>query len=179
VTIMKMAEGLDAGDILAQKETAIGPEDDYRGLEQRLAQLGADALIETLAHLGAGSLKTTTQNENEVTYARKITKEDGRIDWGRPADQTHRRIRAFVAWPGSYFFFQGDRFLIHQAQVLPSGQSNAAPGTVLAVSEHEGIDVAAGGGILRITRIQKEGRSVLAASEFLRGCRMTPGQVLE
>lgn len=176
VSIMRMTEKLDAGDVLLQVKTPVLPEDDYLSLEARLAALGAKALGSALALFETGRTVFTPQDETRADYARKIMKEDGRIEWSRPAPEAVRRIRAFRSWPTSYFFDGGKRFIVVEAAAVPG---KGRPGHVLEASPESGLVIACGEGALRVTRIQPEGRKAMGAEEFLRGTPFSPGRFLE
>ncbi len=176
VSVMRMVEKLDAGDVLLQVKTPVLPEDDYPSLETRLASLGAEALMASLELLKAGKAPFTPQDEARSDYARKIAKEDGRIDWTRPAPETVRRVRAFSAWPTSYFFYEGKRFIVTAAS---AGMAEGRPGEVLEASAAAGFTVACGSGSLRVERIQPEGKKAMPVQEFLRGAPIISGRLLE
>jgi methionyl-tRNA formyltransferase len=179
VTIMKMDEGLDTGDILIQQATPIAPEDDAQTLHDRLAAMGAELLAATLPNYVAGRIVTRKQPDAGVSYARKITREDGLLDWNRPARLLWNRVRAFVPWPGACTRLarpSGPQLLkIWQAEVVE--RSSATPGEILAASK-EGIVVACGQQALRILALQREGGRRLNAREFLAGHPLSPGQRL-
>ena len=180
VTIMKMAEKLDTGDILAQRATALAPEDTAATLHERLARLGAQLLVETLAKCVNTIIIARPQVESQATYARKITRDDGRLDWSLPARSLWNRVRAFIPWPGAFTFLPGGAKLrtvkIWRASV--EGASAGAPGTV-AQADKAGLVVACGGGGgLRIHELQLEGGRRLTAAEFLAGHRLQTGDRL-
>lgn len=166
ITIMRMNERMDAGDILLQEETEIGARETYGALQTRLAEIGAQALMKGIAGLHAGSLMPQPQREDEMTLAPMIRKEDGRIDWTQPAAHLERMVRAFNPWPSAFTTLSGKHLKIHRARAS-AGRSTAAPGTVLAIQE--GISVATGNGVLVLDEVQLEGRKRLAAAEFARG----------
>jgi len=177
VTIMKMAEKLDTGDILAQRATAIAAGDTAATLGERLAQLGAQLLAETLAQCVNNTITARPQIEAQATSARKITREDGRLDWSQPARSLWNRVRALVPWPGAFTFLPGGAKLrtvkIWRASVEESRAG--APGEV-AQADKAGIVVACGGGGgLRIHELQLEGGRRLTAAEFLTGHLLPPG----
>jgi methionyl-tRNA formyltransferase len=177
VTIMKIDQGLDTGDILTQQTTPIQVADNAPTLHDRLAQMGAVLLLPTIRDLVAGRLTPRKQPETGACYARKITKEDGRIDWSQPARTIWNRMRAFAPWPGAYTSLAtGARpqlLKIWQAEVTEFGGEPA--GQVLA-SGPEGIVVACGRQGLRILELQLEGGRRLSAREFLAGHALIPGQ---
>lgn len=178
VTIMRMSAKLDAGDVLLQKRTAITDADDITTLEERLSRLGADALIEGLAAIETGKAVFTPQDPGAADYARKITKEDGRLAWAMPARALWRRVRALKRWPGCYFFYGQKRLIVREASVASTAPVAAAPGAVTAVSP-AGIIVNTGDGALALTRLQLEGRKALEADEFLKGFPIPVGAVLD
>ena len=179
VTIMKMDEGLDTGDILSQQSTPIGAEDDAPTLHHRLGAIGADLLVKTIPDYVADKLLARKQPDEGANYARKLTKEDGRLDWNQPARSVWNRVRAFVPWPGAYTFLSAESkpqlLKIWQAEVA-SGNSGL-PGDVLEAGKN-GIVVACGQQSLRILVLQREGGRRLNAPEFLAGHSLRPGQRL-
>jgi methionyl-tRNA formyltransferase len=175
VTIMRMNERMDEGDILLQRATPIAPDETYGALQRRLATLGAEALMETLAALHGGTLRATAQDDAAASYAPMIHKADGAIDWTLAAPVIARRVRAFNPWP-SAFTMHGRRLLkIHRARALPEVAS-APPGTVMALGDL--IRVAAGDGVLGIEELQLEGRRALPAQAFGRGGGLAVGDRL-
>ncbi len=175
VTIMQMVEAMDAGAILLQRDVPIGPADTGGELQTRLAQVGAELLLEALERLEAGRLRPTPQDEAAATFAPMIRKEDGRIDWRHPALQISRTVRAFNPWPSAFTTLGGKVLKIHRARAVED-RTVAAPGTVLTVSA--GLTVATGSGHLIVDELQLEGRKRLAARDFARGGQVTRGLVL-
>jgi methionyl-tRNA formyltransferase len=175
VTIMRMNERMDEGDVLLQRATAIEPGESYGALQRRLAALGAMALMEALAGLQAGTLRDIPQDAAAATSAPMIRKADGAIDWTQPAQAIAWRVQAFNPWP-SAFTMHGRRLLkVHRARALPETAS-AAPGTVLSLGEV--IRVATGDGVLGIEELQLEGKRALQAREFGRGGGLAVGDRL-
>ncbi len=176
VTIMKMDAGLDTGDILTIHTTPITPEDNAATLHDRLAGIGAEALIVTIPLYISGDITPKPQPAEGSTYARKITKEDGRMDWSLPARVLFNRIRGLTPWPGAFTFLAPEHKLrllkIWQTELLTgiSGQ----PGTVLQ-ADKTGIVVACGEGALRLTSLQREGGRRLTAAEFSAGQAVKAG----
>lgn len=181
ITIMRISERLDAGDILLQKAIPIADNDTGGTLHDKLAVLGAQALRESLTLLKQGKLIAQPQNEAEATYAPLIKKEDGRIDWSKEAVTIERRIRAFNPWPSAYTTLHGQLFKIFVAQVVEMGEKGEAsqpfPGTVTAVTM-ESLTVATGAGFLTLNEVQLAGKKRLPVREFLKGYHLTPGLVL-
>ena len=179
VTVMRMIERLDAGDILFQKKTPIGTEEDVLQLEKRLSALGSEALREGLDRIERGVAEFTVQDERKAGYTRKIAKNDGRMDWRLPAERLRDRTRAFLGWPGSYFFFQGKRIVVAKTRALPRN-AEAPPGVVLPASGNDGLVVSTGGqSCLVLERLQLEGKKMLPWNEFSKGFKLRPGDILE
>ncbi len=176
VTIMLMDAGMDTGPMLAQAEVPIHPDDTTATLTARLAGLGAQLLVETLPGWLAGELEPRPQDGSLATYAPRITKEDGLIDWSQPAAAIERAVRAFDAWPGAYTYWQGRRLKIVRAEALAGWCGEAAPGTVLEAAE--GPAVATGEGALLLRDLQVEGRCCVDCVSFMHGQRDFVGSVL-
>lgn len=178
VTIMKMDAGLDTGDILTQQSTPIRAEDNSQILHDRLAKLGAALLVQTVRDYVAGKITPRPQPVEGASHARKISKEDGRLDWTKPAPALWNRIRAFTPWPGAFTHLTAQPrphlLKIWQAEVADqSGQ----PGEILS-ADKTGIVVACGEKALRILNLQREGGRRLTAQEFLAGHPLKPGDKL-
>ena len=175
VTIMKIDVTLDTGDVLAQERTAILPEDNSATLHDRLATMGAELLVRTIPDHIAGRLVPRPQPAEGVSYAPKITKQDGRIDWQQPARVIWNRVRGLVPWPGAYTHLpaspQPHLLKIWQAEVAPS---KGTPGVVLQ-ADKTGAVVVCGEEALRILLLQREGGRRLKAQEFLAGHPLPPG----
>ncbi len=180
VTIMQVDAGLDTGAILATEATPIGPGDNAQTLHDRLARCGADLLVRTLPEHVSGRIEPRPQPEEGATYARKITKEDGRLDWNRPARELWNRVRGLTPWPGTYAHLVSDPkpmlLKVHQASVRP--EPRGAAGEILA-ADRAGIVVACGEGALSLTTVQREGGRRLTAAEFLAGHPLRSGQRFE
>jgi len=172
ITIMQMDEGMDTGAILLQRTISIRGDDTARTLHDRLAQLGAELVIEALAGIAKGEIVAVPQDETAATKAPMIRKEDGHIDWTQPAEAIERLLRAFDPWPGAFTFFAGKRLRVWRAEVVPLA-SDAAPGTVAEVGE--AITIATGQGGLSCIEVQIEGRKRMSAGEFARGHEFAPG----
>jgi methionyl-tRNA formyltransferase len=169
VTIMEMDAGLDTGPILAQREEPIRPNDTRAMLEERLARLGAELLIETLPAYLAGDLLPQPQPEEGVTYTEQLRKEDGLLDWSRSAVELDRQVRAFNPWPGTFTTLHGQRLRVRQAAPLPDWRGDAPPGTVVALVD--GCAVATGEGALRLEEVQLAGKRPVDIEAFLCGQR--------
>jgi methionyl-tRNA formyltransferase len=174
VTIMQIDEGLDTGDLLAERQAPIGPEETAPKLGERLAHLGADLLVETLPALEAGRITPRPQDPALATYAPVLKKEDGRVDWHLDARQIANRIRGFDPWPGGYTAFRGH--LLHLRRVRPAEGPAAEPGT-LAV-EGRTLRAACGRGWLELLDLQPEGKKRMTAPEFINGRQPASGEKL-
>lgn len=169
ITIMQMDKGMDTGAILLQGEVDIAPDEAVIGLHDRLAELGGRLLVEALDKLPQGRITAKTQDESQAGYAPKLRKEDGRIDWTKPAAAIERLIRGLQPWPGAYTYLGGELLKITQAEVLPESPPGVAPGTIMG--QRTGISVAAGGGVLNILRVKPQNREEMPALNFIHGYR--------
>lgn len=179
VTIMQMDAGLDTGDMLLKHHTPIHPDDTGDALHDRLARMGGQAITEALTTLEAGTLTPTPQDASQATYARKLDKEEGRIDWQQAADAIERRIRAFNPWP-MCSTRDGDTTLrVLEAQVTNPGEPIEPPGTVLT-RDRDGAQIQCGEGVLNIKRIQLAGKNPQTMADLINGGKalLTPGQRL-
>ena len=166
VDLMQMEAGLDTGPVLLEKRTAITRDDTGGSLHDRLAILGAEALAEGLRRVLAGeTLAATPQAAAGVTYAHKLDKAESALDFTRPAIELERQVRAFDPWPGSNAEIVGERVRVWAARALDQTHA-AAPGTLLA-ARREGIDIACGDGVLRITTVQRAGGKRITATDYL------------
>lgn len=180
VTTMRMIASLDAGDILMQRAIAISDDDTTGTLEERLALLGADLLIETLDALAAGAVHPVPQDHDRATWAPTLSKDDGRIDWSLPARELWLRVRAFDPWPGAWTRTPAGRQLrIWRARPAESSSAQAAAGTVLGVGgRKDDVEVGAGAGSLLLTQVQPEGGRRMPAMEAVSGRHLRVGDVL-
>jgi len=176
VTIMLMDRGLDTGPLLAQRQLYIWDEDTTASLTMRLADLGAALLSEVLPRWQQGELVPQPQDEAQATYSQLISKEAGEMDWGLPALQLWRQVRAFQPWPGSYIWWQGRRLKILEAIPLPGEGGDV--GRVVALGAEPPVGVVTGEGVLGLRRVQLEGKRPLEIAEFLRGQRSFLGSRL-
>lgn len=170
VTIMQMDVGLDTGPMLLELVTPIGPRETAATLHDRLATLGAEAIVEAVDMIAAGNAKPHPQPNDGATYAAKIRKEEALIDWTRPAIEIDRQVRAFTPWPIAETRWNGQQLRVWEASPLAT-KTSAAPGTVTATNA-AGIDVATGDGVLQLTRVQAAGRKAMAAADFLKAHRL-------
>ncbi|UCE83178.1 MAG: methionyl-tRNA formyltransferase [Deltaproteobacteria bacterium] len=168
VTTMLMDTGMDTGDILLQREVVIQPEETGGSLHDRLAEVGAGLLVETLELMARGTLEPKVQDHSLATYAPMLAKEDGQVDWH---DTSHRiccKIRGLDPWPGAFTRWQGKRLKLFGCRALPHFSSQAKPGTVIAVEE-DGLQVYTGEGSVLVKALQLEGGRPLPVTDFLRG----------
>ena len=178
VTIMRVVKELDAGPMFSAVSRPIGPDETSPEVERSLAQLGAVLLVEVLDRMASGQATETAQDETLVTYAAKLTKGEGAIDWTLPAARIHNLVRGLQPWPLVSVRISGDRVLLHRTAVSDE-HTHELPGSVVRVGGDE-LGIATGDGrVLRLIALQPEGRRVMSAREFLAGRRISPGLVLE
>jgi methionyl-tRNA formyltransferase len=177
VTIMFMDEGLDTGDILLMHRVAIACDETGGSLHDRLAQQAPAALEEALDLLATGNPPREKQDESKVTHVRKLTRQDGRLDWTRPAIELDRLVRAFTPWPGTSCMLKEAQMKIHRAQAIANAEVCPAPGTIVSANA-DGILVSCGNGLLNLSEVQIEGGRRLSAADFLRGHPLHAGDVL-
>jgi methionyl-tRNA formyltransferase len=172
VTIMLLDIGMDTGPILSLKEVPISADDTTGSLTAKLAEVGAQLLIETLPLWVDGRIKPQPQEESRASYSEVINKGDGEMDWQLPAVELWRRVRAFNPWPGCYARWRGKRLKISRAVPL-QGDKPGEPGKVIALSPPApaAVGVETGGGILGLLGVQLEGKREMSADEFVRGQR--------
>lgn len=175
VTIQQMGEGLDTGDIISKESIPVEAGDTGGSLFDKLAVLGAALTVSTIEDIKNGRAERIPQDESLATYAKKIDKSMGLIDWNKDADVTERMIRALDPWPSAYTYLDGKMLKIWSAAA--DSDSEASPGTVVKVSK-EDITVACGKGSLILKEIQLEGRKRMKVRDFLAGYDMKPGKVL-
>tara|TARA_B100000959_G_scaffold20462_1_gene19741 strand:+ start:20 stop:970 length:951 start_codon:yes stop_codon:yes gene_type:complete len=173
VTTMKMDAGLDTGDTLLSWKTPILSEDDAQSLHDTLAREGAGLVLETLRRLEERSLQPAPQDSSLASYAPKLKKEDGLINWGENAVKIHNQIRGLEPWPGAYTFFKSKRLRICKTEIAPGG-SGDQPGKIARVSDH-GIEVGTSNGRIIVTQLQPEGKKRMAAKSFLAGHKINLG----
>ncbi|MCL2160436.1 MAG: methionyl-tRNA formyltransferase [Betaproteobacteria bacterium] len=172
ITIMQMDAGLDTGPMLLSRETGIAPEDTAASLHDKLARLGAEAIVEALKRLEAGDLPAEAQPATGVTIARKISRAEAEIDWRRPAIELARRIRAFNPYPVAFGQIRETPIKLWTAYTVPE---RGEPGSILRV-DASGIVVACGEDALCVTELQRPGSRRMAAAEFLHGFALAAGE---
>ncbi len=177
VTIMQMDEGLDTGPIIARQETAIKPMETAGELEERLAQMGADLLIECLPDYLAGAITPQPQPEEGVTYAPRLPKEAARLDWEEEAEKLARQVRAFAPRPGAYTTWAGKRLKVLLAVPMQAAApEGSVPGTLIVQGGEPA--VVTGGGLLVLRQLQMAGKRPMSGRAFLRGYKRIVGAVL-
>jgi methionyl-tRNA formyltransferase len=177
VTTMRMGEGMDTGPILLRRSTDIGEDEDAGALGDRLAAMGGSLLIETLDQLAAGRLEERPQDASAATVAPKLTPEDERIDWHRPAAEVARRVRGLSPAPGAATALAGVRIKIYRASPAGPAWAGAAPGELRL--DRIGPLVATGdGGALRLEEVQTQGRRRMTGADWARGARLEEGALL-
>jgi methionyl-tRNA formyltransferase len=174
ISIMRMEEGLDSGPVLHRVNTPIADGETAGTLTDRLAGLGATALVEALSLLSAGSVKSQPQDESRVTYAPKVTRDLARLDWWREAAALERQVRAFDPVPGAWTTLEGAPVKLFSA--LPAVGSGE-PGSVLAASDR--LVIAAGGGAIAVREVQPAGRNRLSVEDWVRGRGVAAGSRFE
>jgi len=173
VTIIKMNEKMDEGDIVLRETVLINKDEDAVELSKKLSKKGAEVLLKCLD----SSINFEKQDSSKATYAPKLKKEDGLIDWNWSAEEIYNRIRAFVPWPGCFTHLDKKILKIYKASVRPE-PSDKKPGTILEITK-EYISVSAGKGILNIKELQLESKRRMSVKEFIPGANFTPFQILK
>lgn len=174
VTIMRMDEGLDTGDMISKVKVDIRGKDIIE-VADLLAEAGADLLAMTIPQIENGSAAYTSQNEEEATYSHLIKKSDGYTDFNESAVQIERKIRAYADWPSCYTYIDGGLQLkLYKAEAIPGESSTYAPGTVSAVDKHD-YTISCQEGSLKVLEQQLQGKKRMGAGDFMRGHKLTPG----
>ncbi|MCI0441091.1 MAG: methionyl-tRNA formyltransferase, partial [Chloroflexi bacterium] len=167
VTIMQIAEGMDSGPILAQRQTPIAPDETADALTERLFQMGAQLLVEVIPRWESGGIQPQPQDESQATVTKLLSREDGEIDWQRPADYIARQVRAYHPWPGTFTRWQSKTLKIIEAS---AAEGSAPPGRVVSLPGGE-IGVGTSRGVLVLKQVQLEGKRAVSAREFVQGYR--------
>lgn len=176
VTTMKIDAGLDTGDMLLKWSTSIAPEENALDLSPRLAQAGAELLIQTLTQMEAGTIAPQPQDSSQATLAPILKKEDGQIDWHNPATVIFNRSRGLLPWPGTYTYFRGQLF--HLWKTLPSPETGAGVPGLIHGGRKKLLVEAADNTMLELLEVQIEGRKRISAESFLNGQRLTDNEIL-
>jgi len=177
ISLMRMAEGCDTGPVYCRRAVAIGPDETAGELSERLAALAARVVLDDLPPAVAGALEPEPQDESAATLAPMLRKEDGVIDWGKPAGQVHDHIRGMTPWPGAHTVCGGKRLKVLATRLDSSESSRARPGTVLGI-DARGARVACGSGSVLVLRAQLAGKRPLTPVELQRGRALAPGDRL-
>lgn len=174
VTIMQMVEALDAGDMLARVTRPIRPDETSDQVERDLADLGAQLLVDVVDRIEAGTTTPEPQDEGASTYAPRLTKEEGLVDWTLSAVRIHNRVRGLYPWPHAYAYLDGARIILLKTHVV-NDSTSAQPGKVVDVTR-DAIRVATGhGGVIAIDELQAEGKRPMRTRDFLAGRPLQPG----
>ena len=175
ITIMRVVQALDAGPMVAKVTRPIGPDETSAEVEADLARIGGPALVEAVDALSEGRLNEQAQNDAEATYAQKIEKADGIVDWSRSANDIHNQIRGLHPWPHAYAELNGERTILLRSQIDVQPESaDAEPGTIVHAAGDR-LVVQTGRGMLRLLSLQREGRRPVSAREFLAGRQIRLG----
>lgn len=180
VCLMRMEADLDTGPVLARRALDIGPDETAGELSVRLAALGAELVRQELPRYLAGHLTAEAQDHARATLAPPLRKEDGRIDWSRPASEIHDRVRGTQPWPGAWCLVRDARVKLHRTRVIATESIAALPGTIVAgagmdAQDRGAIAIACGAGILGVVELQPEGARRMGAAEFIAGRRVVAG----
>lgn len=176
VTTMLMNEGIDTGDMIAKKQVRLAEDETGGSLFDRLADTGAELIVETMKMLEEGTAEFTPQNSEEATHTSMISKELGSIEWSKPAAEIERLIRGLNPWPSAYTRLKGKTFKIWKARVVEVSSSDK-PGTIIKIGKDE-LLVQTGEGALSLIEVQLEGKKRMDVASFLRGCQIEEGIVL-
>ena len=179
VTTMQMDEGMDTGDIILQEEVKIIPQDTVGSLHDKLATTGANLLLETLTKIDAGTAPRISQNDEEATYAAKVTKDDGAVNWQQSAREIWNLIRGMNPWPGAYTYQDGNLLKLWDSEVYKeTADADYEPGVVVDTDNDEGIIIQTGEGQLLITQLQPANKSRMSAADYLLGYDLEAGAKL-
>jgi methionyl-tRNA formyltransferase len=176
VTIMRIVKALDAGPMLSSVSRSIGPDETSSDVEQALAVIGAEALVKAVDALASGTAVETPQEDAQATYAQRLEKIDGIVDWSRPARAIHNQIRGLHPWPHAYSDLDGERTILLRShvEIEQNVGRNVEPGEIIDAAA-DTLSVQTGKGVLRILELQREGRRPVSAREFLAGRRLPEG----
>ncbi|MEQ1730913.1 MAG: methionyl-tRNA formyltransferase [Vicinamibacterales bacterium] len=176
VTIMRVVKALDAGSMFAKASRAIGPDETSEQVERDLAEMGAALLMSVVDQIAAGTAVETAQDDSHSTYAARLTKEEGLVDWARPAATIHNQVRGLWPWPHAWTYLNGRRLILLGTRVLApaDGTADTGPGTIAATTA-DGFAVTTGQGLLLVREVQPEGRRPMSARDFAVGHRLEIG----
>ena len=178
VTIMQMDKGIDTGDIMLVRETCVADDDTGGSLHDKLAALGAEALLAALNQIADGTITRTKQDDAQSSHAPLLTKDMGRIDWTKSPQEIVNLVRGLNPWPCAFLTYESQPVRVLAAEAAP-GESPALPGTVCEASPKGGLVIAAAGGAVRVLVVQAPNGKQMAAADYLRGHEMAVGTVLE
>jgi methionyl-tRNA formyltransferase len=185
VTIMRLIAELDAGPTFAMRRRPIGPDETSGEVEAALAEIGAELLLEVVDAIAEGRAVETPQDDARATFAPKLTKDEGRIDWNLPASAIHNLVRGLQPWPLASTRLGNTRLLVRRTQKVPTSIAGELPATVskpgsVVLVRPDGLVVRCGdGNLLRITEIQPEGRRAMTIQDYLAGHAVSTGERLE
>jgi methionyl-tRNA formyltransferase len=179
VTVMRMAEAMDAGPILLQASEPIGTTETATELATRLSEVGAEALVEVLALLEAGEVEEVEQDHDRATFAPKLGRETARVDWNRPARELGWHLRGLDEVPGAWTTYGGEPFKLFGPHPEPRFSHNGSPGTVLEADYERGLLLACGGGAIWVAELQPPGKKRMEAGAWLRGHPLEEGARFE
>lgn len=174
VTLQHLAAELDAGDVVGQARLTIDSDDNAGTLTERLTRAGCDLVRDLLPAIMAGTAARVPQAESGVTWAPRLNKADGALDWNQPAAALHQRIRAMNPWPGAYCEVRGERLIVLEARLQAAGAAGR-PGEIIRIEKNCGPVVATGSGALELCVVCPKGRKAMTGAEYLRGSRLVVG----
>jgi methionyl-tRNA formyltransferase len=177
ITVIKMNEKMDEGDIILTKEIPVDREDTNVTLSEKLSDLGADTLIEALGSISSGSARLIRQDSSVATYAPKLKKEDGLVDWNESAAKIHNKVRGFLPWPSGYTYFGKKILKILNTELFDASDAGARPGEVTEILKHKGIVVKTGKGSILVKYVQIEAKRPFDTDAFLCGHKLSKGYV--
>ena len=179
VSIADVTKELDSGDIFAQIETEIRENENAHALSERLAEMGSKLLLQVIDQFSSGKVSRMKQDSTKATYAKKLTRDSGQINWGKSAVYIHNQVRAYYPWPSAFTSFHGKRLKILETRISKMREDNNMPGAIANIERDKSIHVVTQNGLLEIIRVQLEGRREMNAFEFALGQRMTKGDQFE
>lgn len=177
VTTMFMDEGLDTGDIIYQKEVKIKDEYNAGNLHDKLAEVGAELLVETIIDIKRDDFPKIKQNDDESSYTPQLSKNDGQIDWQKSSQDLFYFVKAMNPWPGSFTYLDGKLLKIFDVDILEKN-TDKKPGTVVKADPENGLLIQTGEGILKVNRLQLAGKKRMSTADFLRGYEIEIGKRL-
>ena len=178
ITIQKVFEALDTGDIILQEKVTIEPGDNSHSLTRKLFVIGSKLLVEAVDQIESGKVKYIKQEEKKATYAAILKKEDGIIDWKKTADEVLNKVRALNPWPGAYTYYKGKTLKIISAEEFDMGGAQCIAGQISTIIKNEGFIVGACNGLLLIKKVQPESGKEMSAYQFALGHKLSAGDIL-